>query len=573
MKISKLLAERTKEAPSDAKMKSHILMTRAGYMKQVANGIYTLTSLGQKASLNIENIIRQEMNKCDGQEVKFPVVMPKELWEQSGRYYSIGSEMVRFNDRTNRPMLLGMTHEEASVHLAKNWVTSHNQLPFMIYQIQTKFRDEPRSRAGLIRVREFTMKDAYSFHNTQEDLEENYYKIHKAYEEIYRKIGLKDVISVKSDSGMMGGSVAHEFMFLNEHGEDKLVLCDGCGYSANQEVAECVNVVKGDNEEQMLELEEINTGDAKDIESVCKFLNIKPNKTVKAVVYAVKGDSDTTVACFVRGDKEVSEPKLKKICQKDIVAYDAANDKNFTAGNIGPIGLGKNCLVYFDESLKGVRNLVTGANKQLYHLKNFNIERDYGKVEYFDLAKVTEGDICPNCKKHKIKLSNGVEIGNIFQLGTKYTKSMNMTIKTKDEKDIHPIMGCYGIGVGRNLACVVDQHCDEKGIVMPMAIAPYKVHIAPIRLDDEKVSNVSYGIYNFLKENNIEVLIDDRDCNPGVKFADADLIGLPIRVVVSPRSLTNNQVEIKFRKTGETVMVDADKVCEFLINVIKNWQE
>ena len=469
MKLSKLLAERTKEAPSDAKMKSHILMTRAGYMKQVANGIYSLTSLGQKACLNIENIIRQEMNKCDGQEVKFPVVMPKELWELSGRYYSIGSEMVRFNDRTNRPMLLGMTHEEASVHLAKNWVTSHNQLPFMIYQIQTKFRDEPRSRAGLIRVREFTMKDAYSFHNTQEDLEEYYYKMHKAYEEIYKKIGLKDVISVKSDTGMMGGSVAHEFMFLNEHGEDKLVLCDKCGYSANQEVAECVNEQNIDSStENMLELEEVNTGDAKDIESVCKLLGIEAKKTVKAVVYA--------------------------------------NDNNFTAGNIGPIGLSKNCLVYFDESLRGVKNLVTGANKELYHLKNFNIERDYGKVEYFDLAKVADGDICPKCKKHKIKLSNGVEIGNIFQLGTKYTKSMNMTIKTKDEKDIHPIMGCYGIGVGRNLACVVDQHCDERGIVMPMAIAPYKVHIAPIRIDDENVLNVSNQIYTYLKDNNIEVL-------------------------------------------------------------------
>jgi len=572
MKLSKLIAERTKEAPSDAKMKSHILMTRAGYMKQMANGIYTLTSLGQKACLNIERIIRNEMNKYDGQEVKFPVVMPKELWELSGRYYSIGSEMARFNDRTNRPMLLGMTHEEAAVHLAKNWVTSYNQLPFMIYQIQTKFRDEPRSRAGLIRVREFTMKDAYSFHNTQEDLEDYYYKMHTAYENIYRKIGLKDVISVKSDSGMMGGNVAHEFMFLNEHGEDKLVLCDGCGYSANQEVAECIYQTT-QNQEEMLPLQEVNTGDAKDIESVCKLLKIDANKTVKAVVYAVKGEQNTTVACFIRGDKEVSEAKLKKICKKDIVAYDAANDKNFTAGNIGPIGISKSCLVYFDASLKGLVNLVTGANKQLYHLINFNIERDYGKVEYFDLAKVEDGDICPNCKKHKIKLANGVEIGNIFQLGTKYTASMNMTIKTKDESDLHPIMGCYGIGVGRNLACVVDQHCDDKGIVMPMSIAPYKVHIAPIRIDDEQVSKVAYQIYDYLKANEIEVLIDDRDSMPGVKFADADLIGMPIRVVVSPRSLSNNQVEIKYRKSGETVLVDKDDICQQLINIIDNWVE
>ena len=573
MKLSKLIAERTKEAPSDAKMKSHILMTRAGYMKQMANGIYTLTSLGQKACLNIESIIRNEMNKYDGQEVKFPVVMPKELWETSGRYYSIGSEMLRFNDRTNRPMLLGMTHEEAAVHLAKNWVTSYNQLPFMIYQIQTKFRDEPRSRGGLIRVREFTMKDAYSFHNTQEDLEDYYYKMHTAYENIYRKIGLKDVISVKSDSGMMGGSVAHEFMFLNEHGEDRLILCDDCGYSANQEVAECIYDKAVASKEDELPLQQVNTGEAKDIESVCKLLKIEPKQTIKAVVYAVKGDAKTLVIAFVRGDKEISEAKLKKVCKKDIVSYDATNDSIITAGNIGPMGINKSCLVYFDKSLFGSVNMVTGANKPLYHLVNFNIERDYGYVEYYDLAKVEDGDICPNCKKHKIKISNGVEIGNIFQLGTKYTSSMNMTIKTKDEKDLNPIMGCYGIGIGRNLACIVDQHCDDKGIVMPMAVAPYKVHITPIRIDDEEVKNVAYQIYDYLKQNNIEVLIDDRDCMPGVKFADADLIGMPIRVVVSPRNLSNGQVEIKYRKSGETILINKEDVCQSLVDIIDNWVE
>lgn len=568
MKLSKLVAERTKETPSDAKMKSHILMTRAGYMKQVSNGIFTLTSLGQKACLNIENIVREEMNKLDGQEVKFPVVMPKEMWDLSGRYSSIGSEMVRFSDRANRQLLLGMTHEEAAVHLTKNWVTSHNQLPFMIYQIQTKFRDEPRSRGGLIRVREFTMKDAYSYHLTQEDLEDYYYQVHKAYESIYKRIGLKKVISVLSDSGMMGGKISHEFMALNEMGEDTLIICENCGYKANQEVAECVYASNTSLEKQ-LELKEVDTGDAKDIASVCKRLQIDEKQCIKAVVYAVKGEN-SAVVCFVRGDKEVSEPKLKKICKKDIVPYDAANDNNFVAGNIGPKDISKNCEVYFDLSLKGLTNLVTGANKQNIHYINFNIERDYGQVEYFDLAKVVEGDSCPHCKNHKVTVSNGVEIGNIFQLGTKYTESMGMFVKTKDGEEINPIMGCYGLGVGRNLACVVDENCDDKGICMPLAIAPYKVHIAPLRLDDKQVEDVSYALYNALKNKGVDVLIDDRDAMPGVKFADADLIGMPIRVVVSPRSLSNNEVEVKLRKTGETFMVNKDNALKFVMDIILN---
>ncbi|MBR4003722.1 MAG: proline--tRNA ligase [Clostridia bacterium] len=571
MKISKLVAERTKEAPSDAKMMSHVLMLRAGYMKQVANGIFTLTSLGQKAALNIENIIREEMNNCDGQEVKFPVVMPKELWDLSGRYSSIGSEMVRFNDRANHPMLLGMTHEEASVHLAKNWVNSYNQLPFMIYQIQTKFRDEPRSRGGLIRVREFTMKDAYSFHETQEDLEKYYYEIHEAYERIYKRIGLRNVISVKSDTGMMGGSVAHEFMFLNHNGEDELVLCDECGYKANQEVAECI--YESNKKEDLKTLELVDTGDAKEISEVCELLKIDATKCIKAVVFAVKKE-DSVVVCFVRGDKEVNEAKLKKVCKKDIVPFDATNESGFCAGNIGPKDLNvNNCSVYFDLSLKDTYNMVTGANKEKFHLVNFNIERDYGKVDYYDLSKVQEGQLCPHCNKNKVKISNGVEIGNIFQLGTKYTKSMNMLVKTKEEKEINPIMGCYGIGVGRNLACVIEENYDEKGICMPLSIAPYKVHIVPLRFDDENVKNISSRLYEKLKTNKIETIIDDRDSMPGVKFADADLIGMPIRVVVSPRSLQNNQVEVKIRKTGETSIVDVEKAYDFIVDIISNNKE
>lgn len=568
MKLSKLVAERTKETPNDAQTNNHKLMLRAGFMKQVANGIYTLTSLGQKACLNIENIIREEMNKCDGQEVKFPVVMPKELWDLSGRYTSIGSEMARFEDRSKHKMLLGMTHEEASVHLVKNWVTSYNQLPFMIYQIQTKFRDEPRSRGGLIRVREFTMKDAYSFHMCQEDLEDYYNKMLDAYTRIYKRIGLKDVIAVKGDSGMMGGNIAHEFMFLTPIGEDTLVICDKCGYNANQEVAECAydSVCL----EAEGELTEVYTEKAKEIKEVCEKLSVRHEKCVKAVVFAVRNNTNKAIVCFIRGDLEVNEAKLKKICKCDIVPYDTKLDENFVAGNIGPIGLPKNCDVYFDLSLKNLKNLVVGANKEEKHFTNFNIERDYGKVEFFDIAKVKEGQICTRCNEGRLKLSNGVEIGNIFQLGTKYTKSMNMLVKTKTGEEINPIMGCYGIGVGRNLACVIEQNCDEKGICLPFSIAPYKVHIVPLRLETEEVKNVAYELYNNLIKNNIETIIDDRDCAPGVKFADADLIGMPLRVVVSPRNLENGEVEFRFRQTGETVMVPIKEAVNKILSIINN---
>ena len=566
MKVSKLVAERTKETPSDAKMKNHILLIRAGYMKQVANGIWTLTALGQKACNNIENIIREEMNKIDGQEVKFPVVMPKELWDMSGRYSSIGSEMVRFVDRTGHPLLLGMTHEEAAVHLAKNWVKSYTQLPCMIYQIQTKFRDEARSRGGLIRVREFVMKDAYSFHTSQEDLEEYYYKVHKSYENIYHRIGLKNFISVKSDNGMFGGNMSHEFMFINDMGEDELVICEHCAYRANQEVADCV--YEEAKLEDKLPLELVDTGEAKTIEEVSKFFGVDSSKCIKAVAYAIKGESGYVLA-FVRGDKEVNETKLRKLVGKEVVPFEAREQDGFVAGNIGPKDLNiANCEVYYDNSLKNISNAIIGANKPNYHYKNFNFERDMSDVQFADISKVKEGEFCPICGGHVV-VKHGIEIGNIFQLGTKYTKSMGMFVHSKDGQEINPIMGCYGIGVGRNLACVVEENSDDRGICMPMSIAPYKVNIVPLRYDDSEVKEVADSLYQTLISAGIETLIDDRDCAPGIKFADTDLIGMPIRVVVSPRGLADGNVEIKLRKTGETVVVSKDKCIDNIMQLIK----
>ena len=461
--------------------------------------------------------------------------------------------MVRFKDRSGKDMLLGMTHEEAAVHLAKNTVSSYNQLPFMIYQIQTKFRDEPRCRGGLIRVREFTMKDAYSFHMTEEDLEKHYYKEYDAYNNIFRRIGLKKFIAVKSDSGMMGGSIAHEFMLLTEVGEDTLVLCDECGYKSNMEVASGARpeVDFGADAEK----EEVFTGDAKDIAEVSEVLKVQPYQTIKAVVYAVKGEK-TVVVAFIRGDLEVNEAKLKKAIMKNIVPWEADEESGLVAGNIGPIGLDlKDGIVVFDKSLEGAHNMVTGANKPLYHVKGVNVARDIKPKSFVDIAKVKVGDKCPVCGK-PLHLENGIEIGNIFQLGTKYTKSMGMTVLNEKGEAVNPIMGCYGIGVGRAIAAIAQESNDKAGLILPITVAPYKVHICPLRIDDQNVREKAFALYDALMKKGVNVLLDDREnVSNGVKFADADLMGMPIRVVVSPRGLQNDEIEVTDRAT-----LSADKV-------------
>lgn len=554
MLMSKIVLQTVKETPGDVKIASHALLMRSGFIKSVANGIFTLTSPAAVACRNIENIIREEMNALGGQEVLFPVVMPRELWESSGRYDSIGSEMVRFKDRGNKDMLLGMTHEEAAVHLINNTVSSYAQFPSMIYQIQTKFRDEPRCRGGLIRVREFTMKDAYSFHMTKEDLDEFYYKMLEAYNRIFRRVGLKKFISVRSDTGMMGGSVAHEFMLLTPVGEDTLVLCDKCGYKANMEVAECVDTPA--SEEDMQELQEVFTGEAKTIEEVCDFLHMPVEKSVKAVVYAIKGDKERTVVAFVRGDGEVNEAKLRQAVKANIAVYEGGCE-GIVPGNIGPVNLDRNITVIVDKGLKGCRNMVVGANKDKYHYTGFCIDRDLDAVSYCDIAKVRDGDICPVCGG-PLHLENGIEIGNIFQLGTKYTESMNVTVLNNEGKLVYPIMGCYGIGIGRLLASIVEESNDEYGMILPVTIAPYKVHLCALRVDEEEVRAEAERLYKGLMDKGIAVLYDDRDISAGVKFADADLLGMPLRVVVSPKNLKKGELELTFRKdrTSRSVPVE-----------------
>ncbi len=544
MKVSKMLGERFKEAPKDCIIASHALMMRGGYMKYVGNGIYSLFTPTKRITTKIERIIREEMDRIDGQEVMFPVVMPATLWEESGRYTSIGSEMARFKDRSGNPMVLGMTHEEAAVHLARDTAKSYADFPFMIYQVQTKFRDEPRARGGLIRVREFTMKDAYSFHTSQEDLEAYYEKCHEAYERIFKRAGAKNVISVKSDSGMMGGSVSHEFMLLSEIGEDTLAICPECGYKANMEAADCL--VKNEAGE-IAELTKVHTPNSKTIEEVVNFLGTDAKKLCKAVVYQ-KNEDDSYIIVFIRGDLEVNETKLRNYLGYEIHPATAITEESgIVAGFIGAIGLDKKIKTVWDRSLSGIESLVCGANEIDYHYTGMNVARDIGEVDYVDVAKIYEGAVCPVCGKPVIAINKGIEVGNIFQLGTKYTKSMDMTYLDANGEAKHPIMGCYGIGVGRLCASICQESHDKFGPIWPMSIAPWHVEVCNLRTDNELVNNTANELYESLKNLGVEVLYDDRDIRPGAMFADADLLGVPVRAVVSPKTCEKGVIEVSFR--------------------------
>lgn len=552
MKISKLVGKRVKENPSGATLKSHILLLRAGFIKQVGAGIFSLLPPAQKVSLKIQNIIREEMNKIGGQEVLFPVVMPRELWDLSGRYSSIKSEMIRFKDRNNHDMLLGMTHEEAAVHMMMNTATSHEDLPCMIYQIQTKFRDEARPRGGLIRAREFTMKDAYSFHNTQEDLDSYYKKVLDSYIRIYKRIGFKKFVVVEGDNGIMGGKVSHEFMAVTDAGEDYLVICPECHYSSNREVAVSV---KDENDHTVVgEMQEVFTGNAHTIEEVCAFLETDAKHTAKAVCYKTT-DGGRLVIAFLRGDYEINESKLSKLVKSELEYVDV-EEYGLCAGNIGLVGLNvpDDAYVFYDETLRGLENFVTGANKKDFHIKNVSMSRDMSGATFVDVSLVKEGEKCVHCG-HTLTLTRGIEIGNIFQLGNRYTKAMGMKVNMPDGTAKEPIMGCYGIGVGRALESIIEEKADDKGLVWPMTIAPWQVYFCPIRLDDDNISAISEELYKRMKSAGIDVLFDDRAISAGVKLTDSELMGVPIRVVISPKTMANTEAEVTIRETGEKLFI------------------
>ena len=546
MKLEKLVGERFKERPADCVIDSHAIMVKGGYIKYMANGIYSSYLPLRRIVRKIEQILREEMDKIDGQEVQFPVVMPASLWDESGRYDSIGDELLRFTDRNNAKMVLGMTHEEAAVHLVREYAQSYTKYPFMIYQIQTKFRDEARPRAGLIRVREFTMKDAYSFHTSQEDLEQYYEKCHAAYERIFERVGVPEVVSVKSDSGMMGGNISHEFMLLTPVGEDSIVLCDSCDYRANMEAAENISDIARDAESAALE--KVYTPNVHTIEDVCNFFGDETKNSCKAVVYQQNVD-DKYVVLFIRGDLEVNETKLVNFLGEQVHAAVITEECGLNAGYIGPVDLKVNgdAVVLYDKSLEGRNNLSCGANEAEHHYKGLDMERDVPNAEYHDFAKIQEGGICPKCGKKTVKISRGIEVGNIFQLGTKYTKSMNMQYLDADGESHYPIMGCYGIGVGRLAASVCEAHHDDYGPVWPITIAPWQVHLCCLRADDAEAKAFADELYASLQKEHIEVIYDDRNVRPGVMFSDADLLGVPIRLVVSPRNMKESVVELSSR--------------------------
>lgn len=567
MKVKNLFGERQKERPADTHLESHALMVRGGYIKQVSNGIYSMYTPMVRISQKIETILREEMERVGSQEVKFPVVMPADLWRRSGRYGSILQELVRFQDRNDHDMVLGMTHEEAAVHISEQVASSYTQYPYSIYQIQTKFRDELRSRGGLIRVREFTMKDAYSFHIDQQELEEHYMEYHEAYERIFRRVGVPEVISVQADSGMMGGDISHEFMLLSDVGEDSIAICTNCDFRSNLEVADAI--VKSEKTEQEA-IQLVETPDVTTIEDVQNFFELPLSRLCKAVIYQKHSD-DTYIVAFLRGDLDISEIKLGNAVGDEVYpAPDIPESTGIVPGYIGPheLALQEGTIVLFDDSLRDTNNLVCGGNKEGYHYQGFSLERDASKDHFdgtfYNLANTFEGAICPECGEETISIRRGIEVGNIFQLGDRYTRSMGMQYADQNDELQYPLMCSYGIGVGRLAASICEERRDEYGPIWPITIAPWQVQICALRVDNEEVKETADALYDALRKSGVEVLYDDRDVRAGSMFSDADLFGVPVRVVVSPRNCKEGVVEITTRDKTFEKSVAIDEASDFI---------
>ena len=549
MRMSHLFFSTLRDNPADAEMPSHRLLLRAGYLRQLGSGIYSLLPLGFRTMQRVEQVIREEMNRIGCQEMEMPVVHPADLWRASGRYDQIGPEMARFKDRSGRDMVIAMTHEEVVASLLADIVQSYRQLPMLVYHFQTKFRDEPRSRGGLIRVREFVMKDSYSCDLDDAGLAVSYQLHYDAYVRIFERLGLR-AIPVASDVGMMGGSEAHEFMVLNPAGEDVLVLCEACGYAANRQVAVVGKAAPA--VAQPLPLEEVATPGAATIADLAALLGVGPERCAKATFF-VTGDG-RLITAIVPGDYEVNETKLSNavaaiggLRPAQVEEIRAAGMEPGYASPIGAHGV----TVVVDELVARSTNLIAGANREGFHLRNVNVGRDFVPDVVAELTNAREGDPCPTCAAPVI-LRNGIEVGNIFKLGTKYTTALGATYLGEDGA-AHPIvMGSYGIGLGRNAACIVEAHHDEKGIVWPEEVAPYRAHLVSIGANKEpRVAEVAAALHDAAAAAGRDVLWDDRDESPGVKFTDAELLGMPWIVTISPRSLAAGGVEVTERATGE----------------------
>jgi len=558
MRLSHLFFTSLRNAPADAEMPSHRLLVRAGYVRQLASGIYSLLPLGFRVTKRVEQVVREEIDAIGGQEMEMPVVHPAELWRQSGRYQKIGPELVRFKDRADRDMVLAMTHEEVVALLLRDLVHSYRQLPMIVYHFQTKFRDEPRSRGGLIRVREFTMKDSYSCDVDEAGLDQSYWLHHGAYTRIFERLGLEAVV-VGSDVGIMGGSEAHEFMVVSPYGEDTLVLCEKCDYAANRQIA---RVAKPEPEaEDPLPAEDVETPGATTIDALAGFLGVPPSRTAKAAFF-MTGDGRFVVA-IVRGDFEVEETKLgnavRAIGGLRPAHADEIRARGMEAGYGSPIGA-RDATVVVDELVPRSPNLVAGANRAGWHIRNVNVPRDYTPDVVADIASAREGDPCPRCGSPVI-LRNGIEVGNIFKLGTDFSETIGAYFLAEDGERHPVVMGSYGIGLGRNVACIVEAHHDDKGIVWPREVAPYPAHLVTLGANkDAAVTEIAERLEGIAAAAGNEILYDDRDESPGVKLTDAELLGMPTILTVSPRSLAAGGVEVTDRATGERSIRSIDEV-------------
>jgi len=564
MRYSKLLLPTLKETPTEAEVVSHRLLLRAGFIRKLTSGVYTYLPLGLASIRKVEQIVREEMNRAGAQELLMPMVQPADLWKESGRWEKYGPELLRFTDRHDRESCLGPTHEEVITDLVRREIHSYRDLPVNLYQIQTKFRDEIRPRFGLMRGREFVMKDGYSFDATEKGAEITYQKMYDAYQRIFKRCGLS-FRAVEADTGTIGGSFSHEFMVLADTGEDTLAICKQCDYAANMEKAAVRKPVVSDVE--LLPLQKIETPGKRKVGAVCEFLGILPENLVKTMVYLADGDP---VAALVRGDHEVQSVKLKNML--GAVEVELADDKQVfeatgvPSGYLGPINL--NIPVVADLEVEALRNFTVGANEKNYHVQNVNLGRDFNVSQVGDLRQITEDDPCPDCGGD-LELTRGIEVGHIFKLGDSYSKALKATFQDSNSEEQNFIMGCYGIGVSRTVAAAIEQNHDENGIIFPLPLAPFQVIILNLDPRNEQITAAAESFYNKLQQAGLEILLDDRDERPGSKFKDADLIGIPYRITIGKRLVKDGEVEVRTRKDGLTKSLSPDEAVAEVVNAIR----
>lgn len=574
MKMSKMHIRTLREVPNEAEIPSHILLLRTGMIRKLVSGVYGFMPLGWRSLRKIENIVREEMDATGAQEILMSAVQPAELWQESGRWFAYGPELWRLKDRNGRDFCLGPTHEEIFTDIIRNDVSSYRQLPMNLYQIQTKYRDEARPRFGLMRSREFIMKDAYSFDRDYEGLDVSYKTMYDAYDRIFTRCGLT-FRPVEADTGAIGGSNSHEFTAISEVGESEIAYCPKCSMAANVERADCRDAEPTPDSVEMLPVEEVHTPDTKTIEDLAAFLGVKTEETIKALLfvkYDEMGNEDGYVAAFVRGDRELNMIKLVNALgiPEHAIAFadeEAMGAKTGAVGGFtGPVGL-HDCTVVVDSELPGLKNLVAGACRRDYHLKNVNYGRDYKGDIVKDIKVLKEGDPCPVCGE-PVKHARGIEVGQVFKLGTKYSESMGATYKDENQEEKPIVMGCYGIGVTRTLAAVVEQHHDKDGIIWPVAVAPYHVIITLMKPDDDVQLTLAEKIHDELAAKGVEVMLDDRDERPGVKFKDADLLGIPVRITVG-RMAPEGKVEYKLRRDAEKVEMTAEEAVKAAVSLVE----